>query len=1096
MVKNTFKYLLAALFMIIGALPLSAQFYQGSNLEFGKNRVQYRDFEWFYYPTENFEVYYYQGGEQLAQYVLVSAEKNLKDIQTFFDYEVEDKVQVLSYAKQSEFRQSNIGISNDDQYNIGGAARIMGSKMFVYYEGDHFHLEKQIREGLARVVFNEMMYGGDWKDVLKSSTLLSMPKWYEEGIMAYASAREYPESDNFMRDLVEKKRIGTINRLTGKESMLVGHAFWKYISEVYGENVIPNILYMTRLSRNVESGFLFVLGLSLESVTNEFLEYYKEKYSATRSSAIPGYQAKPGKDASKKEWKAWKKQAKLMGDLPVKFKKKYVYSQFELSPDGSKLAFVTNELGQYKIWIYDYEKQKLDRIVKKEYKLDRLVDDSFPVLAWHPTSEVLTYVFEYRGRAFIGNYQFEEKSRIEKELFRIEKVIDLQYSKDGKKIIFSGTNKGRTDLYLYQVIGNNQEQLTNDVFDDMHPRFVDNDTRIIFASNRNDDTLRVENQGNLENLNKDIYVYDLTTRSQQLERITRTPKEDEHHPYQYAAKRYTYLSNGAGVDNRYLARVDSAIAQIDTAIHYRYFTVSELLSDYPRNPSEYHFNHLTGDYSVVFKKENKPYFYRGKRDNDMVLNARGGKATQSSNTDNTGKRIEILGAPVDTLAEGEIDIRNYVFEDEKKNYTYEKEVVRVQEMTENGLTPQVDSASQIVDIPKSRGYRLNFATDFVLSQLDNSFTNAFYQKFTSPTSINPGVSALTKFGLSDLFEDYKLVGGVRLAVNLQNNDFGVSFENLRERVDRKFTFQRLAQSSVDNYNYYKIHTTAISYQWKYPFTELSSLRFTAMARQDRNVTSSIDQTSLIIPNSYYYQVGARLEYVFDNTISKGLNLYNGTRYKLWVERYQRPNVLDQKTDFNVMGFDFRHYQKVHRDLIAAVRFSASTSFGRYKLAHYLGGVDNWMFQRIDNSLPDLDTSVFYHQTFMGPLRGFYINSRNGNTFALINAELRWPVFKYFKKKPIKSDFIENFQLISFFDAGSAWTGKSPYGNENLFNQTTVSQNPITVVVENNKEPIVYGYGFGVRSRVLGYFVRADWAWGVDDHKVLPRVFYLSLNLDF
>jgi hypothetical protein len=53
-----------------------------------------------------------------------------------------------------------------------------------------------------------------------------------------------------------------------------------------------------------------------------------------------------------------------------------------------------------------------------------------------------------------------------------------------------------------------------------------------------------------------------------------------------------------------------------------------------------------------------------------------------------------------------------------------------------------------------------------------------------------------------------------------------------------------------------------------------------------------------------------------------------------------------------------------------------------------------------------------------------------------------------------------------------------------------------VQLRSNKEPIIYGYGIGMRSKVLGYHMRADWAWGVDDHTVLPRVFYLSLNLDF
>ena len=1091
---NQIHKLLFFLSVIFCSTHAVAQFYQGSNMDFGKNRVQYRDFEWFYYPTTNFEVYYYQGGEDLAQYVLVSADRNIKDIQKFFDFQLEDKVQILSYSKQSEFRQSNIGISNDDQFNIGGAARIMGNKMFVYYEGDHESLEKQIRESLSKVVFNNMMYGGDWKDVLKSSTLLSIPKWYEEGIISYASQRRDPESEAFMRDVVKRKKMPGINRYEGKEARLAGHAFWAFVTDVYGENVIPNILYMTRLSRNVESGFLFVLGMNLDTITKEFNKYYKEKYGRLKLQQIPGAPAPLSPDATKAEKREWKKENKELGVIPVRYKKKYNYSQFEMSPDGSKIAFVTHEMGQYKIWLYDFEKKKLKRILKREYRLDRLPDESFPILAWHPTSGVLTYMFEKRGRAFIGNYNLEDKKAVEKELFRIEKVIDAYYSKDGKRILFSGVNKGRTDIYLYQVIGNNQEQLTDDVYDDINPRFIENDTRIIFASNRPDDTLRTDTKGELTATNKDIFIYNLSTRSNILERVTNSPKADERLPYEYSNRHFTYLSDETGIENRYIAKIDSAIARIDTTIHYRYFTTSSIISNFPRNPQDYHFNPSSGDYSLLFKSGGKPYVYLGNSEDDKSF-----EGTVLPTADNESKptdRFEIYSFEKDSLAEDEVDIFNYVFEDERKDYAYEKESVRIQEITPEG-TPATDTLiAKTLEIPKSRGYRLNFATDYVLSQVDNSFTNAFYQKFTTPTSINPGISGLIKFGLSDLFEDYKLVGGVRLAFDLQNNDFGVSFENLKGRIDRKFTAQRQAQTTLSDFNSFKVHTHALQYQWKYPFTELASSRLTVIGRQDRLVTSSTDPQSLVAPTFRQYQVGARLEYVFDNTVNRGLNLYNGTRYKIWVERYQRPEIFDQRSDFNILGFDFRHYKKIHRDLIFAFRLSGSTTFGRYKLAHYLGGVDNWLFQRVDNSLPGLDTAVFYHQTFMGPMRGFFVNARNGNSFALANAEIRWPVFKYFMKKPIKSDFIENFQIVTFFDAGSAWTGPSPYSNENLFNRTTVVRNPITVEIENNKDPIVYGYGFGLRSRVLGYFLRADWAWGVDDRRVLPRVFYLSLNLDF
>ena len=53
-----------------------------------------------------------------------------------------------------------------------------------------------------------------------------------------------------------------------------------------------------------------------------------------------------------------------------------------------------------------------------------------------------------------------------------------------------------------------------------------------------------------------------------------------------------------------------------------------------------------------------------------------------------------------------------------------------------------------------------------------------------------------------------------------------------------------------------------------------------------------------------------------------------------------------------------------------------------------------------------------------------------------------------------------------------------------------------MTVNNNREPVLYDLGFGLRSRFLGYWLAADWAYGVDDGITLPRRFTLSLNFDF
>lgn len=1095
-VKNIFT--LCCLICLLGFLfpeRLTAQFYQGTNMEFGKNRIQYKDFVWFYYPSQNFEVYYYIGGEDLAQYTLLSAEQNLPQIEKFYDHDLSDKVQIVTYLKQTEFRQSNVGLGAGEQFNIGGSASIIGNKMFAFYEGSHAAMENQLRKNISRVVYSEMMYGGDWKDVLKSSTLLSLPVWFEEGVIAYA-AEGAPEScQNYMKDIAASNQFKSFNYLEGKEAVMTGQAFWNYISEVYGESVIANILYMTQASRSAESGFLYILGLPIETITSDFLQFYRQKAASPNINRIPSDPIL-AENFDKSAYKKWKKDQKKMGDLNVKYKKKYNYTQIKASPDGQKIAYVTNERGQYRIWLYDVETKKKKSILKKEYKLDRPADESFPVLAWHPTSEVLTYIYEKHDVVYIGNYTLSEKKSAEKKMLRIEKVIDLQYSPDGKKMIFSGVNRGKTDLYLYQVIGNNFEQLTRDIWDDMNPNFIDGGRKIIFASNRPDDTLRSKVDNDVYVTDKDIFIYDLETRNNVLERITNTPSIDERYPAEYKDKHYTYLSNINGHYNRYLATVDSAIAAIDTSIHYRYFTVSSPISNYPRSPKNYQYYSRSQNYNLVFEKAGKPIVHlnNNSADNKVSMPATGGVSkTQEGKMLSSDFKISS-----DTIPVGNIDIRQYEFEDERKNYTIEKQTIRVAEtITPAGNGTKTDSTRTKPELPRSRNYRLNFAADKIVTQLNNTFFAPVYQNFTGPSSSVPGLSGLTQIGITDLFEDYKVVGGFRFSLDLTNQEYGLSVENLKGRWDKKLQFVRQVQRELNGFDVFKIQMNNFSYTLKYPFTELSSFRIRTDVRYDRIIHQSNDIISLSDPNSDEFNVALKLEYVFDNVSNKGLNLYNGTRFKIWAERFQQPNTNFTRTDLNVVGFDFRHYEKIHRSLIAAFRVGAASSFGTNKIMHYMGGVDNWLAQRVDNSTPiDYQNTAYRFQSFIGPVRGFYVNARNGNSAAVANAELRWPVFKYFMRKQIKSDFIENFQIISFLDAGTAWSGKDPYSDENLFNRTTVSQQPVSVTVMNNREPIVYGYGFGLRSRILGYFVRADWAWGVDDGMVLDRVFYLSLNLDF
>ncbi|MCB9183082.1 MAG: PD40 domain-containing protein [Flavobacteriales bacterium] len=1078
LIARTLAVACAVALAIPGAL---AQFYSGSQQEYGKNRVQYQDFLWQQYRFANMEVFFYKEGRDLARYTAQAAQRHLSELEREFDFTLDERLQFIVYNSLTDFRQSNIGLEGmTGQNNIGGLTRIVGSKIFVYFEGDHTLLDQQIRSGIAHVIIDQMMFGGNWREMIRSATFLTLPAWYTEGIISYHSRPWDAALTNRVRDGVLSGRYDKFNRLEGEQARDAGHMIWRYVAEVYGPGVIPNILYMTRVSRNAESGFLFVLGVSLKTLTDECLAYYKGRF-ADEDRVRMDVALEP---------------------LKIKTRKQRNYSQFQQSPDGRWLAWVSNELGQYKVFVMEIATGKVKRIVKGEKKLDRIIDRSYPVLAWHPSSKALSYALERKGELWLRTWTMDDNKTVERNILMLEKVLSMDYSADGRNLVFSGVRDGRSDLYLYYVVGNRQEQLTDDQWDDLDPHFVDGDRRIIFSSDRTDDTLRTLQDVKLINGSKDVYLLDLETRSRLLTRLSNTPGVNETQPFQWDSTSYAFLSDADGVRNRYRVRYDSTISHIDTTVHYRYFTVEERLTDLRRSILEQDVMAGRGRYTQLMLDKGRYRFYTGRVSSETRTSQAGGDeeegpegkaaANPGSVTDDMTRVVKVSPQlPRNTGADA-VDTRKYVFTDEPPPGTAPPPSAKPVPHTATAQSVPDSIANRPFVYPEQRNYNLNFTVDQVVTQVDNSYSNQFYQPFTGEGGLNPGLSGLTRMGISDLFEDHRIVGGFRLALDLNNNDYLITYENLKRRLDKRIIFQRQAYQGISDFGVTKVHTHNVRYQVSWPYSELASVRASVMYRNDRYVQQSIDPLSLVAPNVNDHMAGAKLEYVYDSSLPRGLNLWTGWKLKVFGEYYQHP---ERKGDMQVVGLDLRHSLKVHRDLIWVTRFAGSSSFGSRRLLHFLGGVDNWLFAKYDNSIPIDFTQNYYYQTLAVPMRGFFYNARNGTSFAVFNTELRVPIVRYLVNRPIRSDLFNHLQVAAFADVGSAWTGSSPYAEDNSFNRVTIYRNPLTITLDSKREPIVAGYGFGLRTRLLGYFVRADWAWGIDDGVILPQVFHFSLNLD-
>ncbi len=1074
--------------MLCFSIEAEAQFYNGSQLSFGKNRVQYKDFLWTYYSFDKFDTYFYRNGQELAQYTARYAQKYIGEIELKLESALDDKIQFIIFNNLSDLKQSNIGLMQDVQYNTGGITHIIGKKVFLYFDGSHTNFEEQIRAGISSIIFKQMMFGQRLGSQIKNNTLYTMPTWYEDGLMAWLSEGWDTDVDNRVRDGILSGKYDKFNHLTGTDALDAGHSLWKFVADNFGNSAVPNVVHMTKVTRSVENGFLYVVGLSFTNLIQEWKRYYMDKYSSDESGRyLPG------------------------NVVQKKVKDNLVYLRPVLSPDGNNIAYVSNEMGRYKLYLKNLLSGKRKCIWRGGYKLDEKTDYTYPLLDWNPRGDILAFIVERKGEIHLFFYSMETKKLNKMILYNFEKVMDMSYSPDGRKLLVSAVQRGQSDIFLFNISSGSHEQITNDIFDDHHPSFVQNGRLIVFSSNRISDTLPplMAEPPEIIPHNFDLFAFNYITKSEVLRRVTSTRYANERFPMPYTDDMFTYLSDDNGIYNRYVARFDSTIIAVDTAIHYRYYTESVPVTNYSRNILFQDVNPESMQVAQVIYDDHLYKIYLEDMPSGMPA---------AQQLENTSYMKQLQGSPpVPGVPQGETEqaeqpkpVRQRFFnvyesdtlrrdrqEIDIENYEFERQAfVNVGGEDKPVWKLEGDSLPGFV-VPKKLNYRVEYSMNEFVTQIDFNFINMTYQPFAgggAPIFLNPGFNALFMVGMTDLLEDYRLVGGVRLNINLINNEYIFSYSNLKRRMDKEIVLHRVTVENVTGYDIIRNHSHEAYFILKWPFSPVFAVRGTASYRNDATVVLATDIVSLKRQTVYTNWGGLKGELIYDNTRSLGLNLYDGTRFKVFAEYYQQIEQGNQQ--LIVLGADFRHYIKIHRNFIWANRIALSTSLGHNKLIYYMGGVDNWLVPKFNQETPIDRSQNYAFQTLATNMRGFNQNIRNGNNFAVLNSELRMPIFRYMYNRPIRSDFLNNFQLVGFVDAGTAWTSWNPYSGENSLYTKYIYSGSLLIKVEQQRDPMVGGFGFGVRSRILGYFMRGDLAWGVEDGRIYKPVFYFSLSLDF
>ena len=577
---------LMLLYCLAVVLPESAQAQTTSQTSFGKNRVQYNRQidEWMLYETPNFVTYWYGDARNVAQAALQTAEYDFQAVQQLLEHQTTEKIEMLVFSDLTDLKQSNIGEMDLFQLRAG-ETKVVGNKVFVFFDGNHQHLRAQVREGTAGVLLNSMLFGSNLQEIVQNAVLLNLPGWYTNGLTAYCGEEWNPELDNRLRDLIQSGKYRTFDKLAKEHPRLAGHAFWYYIGLHFGRGTVSNLLYLTRINRSIDAGFLYVLGNGYRRTTESLMDYYIKRYrDEAKVTRLP--------DASTL--------------VSVKNKKKLPLSEARLSPDGKRLAWVSNHIGRWNVWVQDLQTGKRHKVLRGGVRnAQQTTDYNYPHLAWNPDNQRLAVLYERRDIPRIALLDLDKGKKEVKDLSpEFQRVFSMDFI-NPIDMVLSAAVRGYSDLFIYHTITRQTERLTQDFWDDLDATIVTIDGRksIAFASNRTSDTLSTAKLDTILPLGKfDVFLFDLESRNNELVRLSHTPFTNERMPVGIDSTHFAFLSDDNGIVNRQVGYLEPYLAYNQAIVYLK--DGSEVKTLDTKNPGEWPFErilHLLAPLDTVLK---------------------------------------------------------------------------------------------------------------------------------------------------------------------------------------------------------------------------------------------------------------------------------------------------------------------------------------------------------------------------------------------------------------------------------------------------------------------------------------------------------------
>ncbi len=1045
---------LILIFLIFSFLPAESQ-------EFGKNKVQYKNFKWKFIQSKHFDIYFYDNGYDIAEFTAVEAEKALQKLTANLDYYISNRIPIILFISSNDFQQNNV-IEEYLPEGVGGVTELFKNRILIPFEGNYEQFRHVIHHELLHGFMNDMFYGGSIQNIIAKNITLSFPTWFAEGMAESQSLNGLDkETDMYIRDAIMNDYLPPIQYCDGYLAYRGGQSFFSFLMDYYGEHKIGELMNNIKSLNDVNEGFKETYKLELEKLSEKWHKELKKVYwsDAVNREEVLDF-------------------AKMLTDH-TKDGGFYNIAP-SISPDGKMFLFISNRDDYFDVFLADANTGEIiDKVVEGNTTNNfEELQVLTPGLTWSPNSRKMA--ISVKAGESDAIFVIDLNSGDDEKLpISLPSISNASWSPKQNFLAFTGNNGRQSDIYVYDFQTKKITNLTNDIFSDENPVWSYDSKYIYFDSDRKDfiNPFLLPKDFKIYSMNyngRGIYRINITTK--EIEKVIDNPDANEKYVQLSSdGKKLLYVSDINGIDNLYMREYDeegnykekpitnsiNPITQITlskdgkkllfVALNKLGYDIFSMDNPFERNlgvdklePTNYVKNKLKKDELTKLKDTNK--IVRDTIPNDSNQSVK--EMNNLTGKDSTQKNV------------------NNVIVDFKKKKSNKKFITDDSDYVNNinfqikeNINP--DGSFRISD------YKIKFSPDLV-------YGNASYSSFY-------GVQGTASISLSDLMGNHRINILTSMVIDLKNSDYALSYYYLPKRLDIGFELYHTARFILYNRGYgdelFRYRNLGASLLFSYPLTRFKRfdgglfLMHVTQENLDNN-EEPMNSNTFLVPT---------IRYVFDNSLWGYLAPEKGSRFNITL--LGSPKLGSDGIEFaSIMG-DFRKYFKIADGFSFAMRLNLGASFGRNPQRFYIGGTENWINREFENdNIPISNIDEYAFSMPILPLRGYNFDRMSGSRFALTNLEFRFPLFRYLILGVLPLGF-QDIQGNLFLDAGTAWRDDKKL-------QLFTSDGGLRT------KDLLIGMGYGFRLVFLGIPFKLDVAYSFDFKKFSEPKYYFSLGLDF